>query len=275
MPLEIIVFIKQVPDTAHITAEAMQADGTVNRTALPTIINPSDLNALESALQLKDIHGGKITVLTMGPPSAKSALKECFYRGADEVVLISDKAFAGSDTLATSYILKTAVEKIGKYDLIVCGKQAIDGDTAQVGPQIAEKLHINQITFVAEMMEFEVGQRRLKVRRATENGFEILRSPLPMLMTVDDNANEPRPPNIKRIMAYKKAEFGEVEAQFKLWGQASLELPDERCGFSGSPTKVKKVEKVVLTAKDVKQIPNSDDGIRSLIHELCEEHIIG
>ena len=273
--MNIFVLIKQVPDTAHITAEAMQEDGTVNRTALPTIVNPSDLNALETALQLKERHGGKVTVISMGPPSARTALKECFYMGADQVILLNDKAFAGSDTLATSYILKTAMEKVGHFDLIICGKQAIDGDTAQVGPQIAEKLHLNQITFVSDILELDTGKKVIKARRSTENGFEILKSPLPLLMTVEDHANSPRPSNIKRMMAYKKTEFTADGVLFKMWGQKELGLPDERCGFAGSPTKVKKVQKVVLTAKDVKQIPNTDEGVRSLIHELCDEHIIG
>jgi len=146
MSLQIIVMVKQVPDTHNVSGDAMKPDGTVNRAVLPAIFNPEDLNALEEAIKIKETIGGKITAITMGPPNAVKVLKECLYRGVDDVVLVSDRKFAGADTLATSYALKCAIEKVEKYDLVLCGRQAIDGDTAQVGPQIAEKLNINQLT---------------------------------------------------------------------------------------------------------------------------------
>lgn len=273
MSLEMIVTIKQVPDTANITTEAMKSDGTVNRSALPAILNPEDLNALEAALRLKESVGGSVTVLSMGPPSAAHALMECYYRGADDLILLSDKAFAGSDTLATSLILSAAIKKIGVFDLILCGRQAIDGDTGQVGPQLAEKLNINQITYVSEIIDFENG--KIKVRRASDSGYEILKSTLPLLLTVDADANHPRPPNVKRIMAYKNIEFSDVDPLFTIWNRKRLGIGEELCGFAGSPTKVKEIENVVLTAHDIKKIPATADGINGLIHELRKDHIIG
>ncbi len=151
--LRIVVLVKQVPDTANVTGEAMKEDGTINRSALPAVFNPEDLNALEEALKLKDRHDARVTVLTMGPPAAVQVLRESLYRGADEVILLTDKAFAGADTLATSYALSLAVQKLGGADLVLCGRQAIDGDTAQVGPQTAEKLGYPQITCVSRVDE--------------------------------------------------------------------------------------------------------------------------
>ena len=181
MSYTIIVFVKQVPDTQNITGDAMKADGTVNRQALPAIFNPEDLNALELALQLKDRYQANVTVATMGPPAA-----------ADDAVLLTDRAFAGADTLATSYALSKCAQKIGHYDLILCGRQAIDGDTAQVGPQIAEKLHLPQISYVEEVLELT--EKTVKARRAIAGGYEVLETPTPALFTVID-ANEPRPNN--------------------------------------------------------------------------------
>jgi electron transfer flavoprotein beta subunit len=215
-PLRLVVLVKQVPDTANVTGEAMKEDGTINRAALPTVFNPEDLNALEEALKLKDRHGGRVTVITMGPPAAVGVLRESLFRGADEVILLTDKAFAGADTLATSYALAQAVKKAGAFDLVLCGRQAIDGDTAQVGPQTAEKLGVPQITCVSRIDKVVVhdgsdmgagdavaNRGRVIATRSVEGGFETLESSLPALLTITSEANAPRPPSVKLAMVYK------------------------------------------------------------------------
>ncbi len=289
MALNIIVTVKQVPDTKNITGDAMKPDGTVNRGALPAIINPEDLNALEEALQVKEKVGGKITVVTMGPPNAIKALRECLYRGADDAILVSDRRFAGADTLATSFALKGVVEKIGDYDLIFSGRQAIDGDTAQVGPQLAEKLGINQITSILNVQD--ISKSAITVKRATDSGYEIVKSQFPVLLTVTSEANEPRFPSAKRVAAYKSIDKELSEAPFdeicqksetmdrikyiKEWNVDMIGTDIEACGLSGSPTKVKKVQNVVLAVSEMKQIPGTDKGVSDLINELTSEHIIG
>ena len=286
--MQIIVMVKQVPDTHNVTEEAMKADGTVNRAALPAIINPEDLNALEEALKIKDRIDAHITAITMGPAKATEVLKECLYRGADEVILISDRKFAGADTLATAYTLKYAIEKIGKYDLILCGRQAIDGDTAQVGPQVAEKLNINQITNLLEVVDID--EHRMTVRRAIANGYEVVRSGFPLLVTVSGEANQPRSPRAKLVMAYKNIEkdvrgdsydvsYLETEETHMLsriveWNADSIGVDPSICGLAGSPTKVKKIENVVLAVNDIKQIPCTEAGIHGLMQELKSDHII-
>ncbi len=177
MGYEIVVCIKQVPDTENLTGEAMKEDGTVNRAALPAIVNPEDLNALEMALQLKDRYGGHVTALSMGPPRAADALRECLFRGADRAVLVTDRRTAASDTLATSYVLSCAIRMLGDVDLVLCGRQAIDGDTAQIGPQLAEKLGLPQYTYAEEVRE--LGDGRITLKRALEHGFEVVRGPVP------------------------------------------------------------------------------------------------
>lgn len=289
MELRIVVTVKQVPDTQNLSGEAMNPDGTVNRNALPAIFNPEDLNALEEALKIKETIGGFITAISMGPPKAIEVLKDCLYRGADDVILISDKRFAGADTLATSYALKCAIEKTGNFDLILCGRQAIDGDTAQVGPQLAEKLHINQLTNVSKIIE--INDQTVTVRRDVKSGYEILKSNLPVLITITSATNEPRPPSAKKVMAYKNIVSRACESSYsnayldpevcefnrfvKEWNVETIEADPLLCGFSGSPTKVKKVESVVLTAGEVKNIPNTHTAIADLIRELIEDHIIG
>ncbi len=297
MSYTIIVFVKQVPDTQNITGQAMKPDGTVNRQALPAIFNPEDLNALELALQLKDRYQAKVTVATMGPPAAAEVLRNALFRGADDAVLLTDRAFAGADTLATSYALSKCAAKIGKFDLILCGRQAIDGDTAQVGPQIAEKLKLPQISYVEEVLELT--EKSVKARRAIEGGYEILESPIPALFTVVD-ANEPRPENAIRIMKYKKAKTkselaaskastyvgGESVAEdletkaakgllIQEWSAADVEADPMRIGFAGSPTKVKQIQSVVLTAGDYKAVDATEAGVSNLIHELIEDHTLG
>lgn len=296
MPYNSIVLVKQVPDTAHITGEVMNEDGTINRAALPAIMNPEDMNALEMALQVKEQHGGKVTVVTMGPPRAAEVLREALYRGADEVILLSDKKFAGSDTLATSYALKCAVARIGGYDLVFCGRQAIDGDTAQVGPQVAEKLGIPQITYAEAILTLE--GRTITARRALPLGRETVRCPLPCLLTVVGTANQPRPPSAQRMLACKLAaspleyahlleawpEFGTEEAldrylaerglRIPVWSAADVGADEALLGLSGSPTKVLKVDYVVFESRTSKEVAPTDEGVSILLRDLIEEYIL-
>lgn len=288
MGFKMAVLVKQVPDTKNISGEVMKPDGTINRAALPAIFNPEDLNALEAALTIKDLHGGHITVLTMGPQTATSVLKEALYRGADDAILLSDRKFAGADTLATSYVLALALQKSGPYDLIFCGRQAIDGDTAQVGPQTAEKLGINQITNVIRIESVSPGT--IVAERLLDHGSEVIESGLPALLTIHQEANIPRPPSVKRVLAYKNIltdlDVQEYDEEYmniakksryriKVWNQNDLNADPEKCGLSGSPTKVKKVESVVLETTNSKKVEFSKDAIRELIAELMNEHIIG
>ncbi len=298
MSYTVIVFVKQVPDTQNITGEAMKPDGTVNRSALPAIFNPEDLNALELALQLKDRYGAKVVVGTMGPPNAAEVLRSSLYRGADECVLLTDRSFAGADTLATSYALSCCANKIGKFDLILCGRQAIDGDTAQVGPQLAEKLKIPQICYIEEVIKLD--KKKIVAKRAIEGGYEILESPLPALLTVIDS-NVPRPQAARKIMKYKNArtrsELSKEHANANYTDAEQLAVEEEvlkqkglliyewsaddvgadkgRTGLAGSPTKVKNIMSVVLTATDTKKVEPSEEGIRNLVHELIDDHTLG
>jgi electron transfer flavoprotein beta subunit len=285
-----VVLVKQVPDTHNISGKAMKDDGTVNRQALPAIFNPEDLNALEEALKIKDVHGGKVTVITMGPPNAAQVLRESLYRGADEVILITDRIFAAADTLATSYVLALAVKKLGKVDFVFCGRQAIDGDTAQVGPQTAEKLGFNQLSCVNKIEDIK--KDSITVERSIEGGYEIVKSRLPVLLTITGEANTPRPASAKKILTYKHAmtpmefqnlddtylnsnEIDDSHAIIKVWDHDTIGAASEQCGLSGSPTKVKQIESVVLSARDFKSIDKSKEGIQSLVKELLSEHIIG
>lgn len=291
-----IVMVKQVPDTTNISGQVMKDDGTVNRAKLPAIFNHEDRVALELALRIKDKEGGKITAITMGPPRASDILRECLYMGADEAVLISDRKFAGADTLATSYVLAEAIKKIGNYDFIFAGRQAIDGDTAQVGPQTAEKLNVPQITYVEEILQIE--DNKVRVRRKIDGGFEILESSLPVLITVLKDACFPRPFKAKRLMAYKNAktlielekmtegnsllyidQLKEEHIAKNLYIQTltmdDLQLDINRCGVHGSPTKVHKVESVVLGGGNHETVLPTKDGMASLIDKLMENHILG
>jgi electron transfer flavoprotein beta subunit len=290
MAFNIIVLAKQVPDTRNVGKDAMKADGTVNRAALPAIFNPEDLNALEQALEVKDrFPGTKITILTMGPGRAADILREGLFRGADDGVLLTDRAFAGADTLATSYALSMAIRKIEKFDLIFSGRQAIDGDTAQVGPQVAEKLGIPQITY-AESIE-NIEEKSIRIKRRLDNGVEIVECPLPVLITVNGSARSCRPRNAKLLLKYKHAKtVTERQVQnldyidiydsrpflnLTEWSVADVEADPVQCGLSGSPTKVKKTENVVFQTKESKHISDSDFEIEELIKELLENHTIG
>ena len=304
MPYDSIVCVKQVPDTANITAEAMKEDGTVNRAALPAIFNPEDLNALETALEVRNQHGGTVTALTMGPPKAAEVLRDCLYRGADRAILLTDRRAAASDTLATSYILAQAIRTIGRYDFVFCGRQAIDGDTAQVGPQCAEKLGIPQITYLEKLVQ--LCGRSVQIRRNFGHGWEIVEGRLPMLVTVIGSANEPRPPAVRRVMRLKRARVpAEVSAEVKesmpnspeetvaaeaqrriaaleangllleQWDLDRIGADLNRCGLAGSPTKVFRIQSIVLTKSGYTEIPPTQEGVRQLVHELVIDHTLG
>jgi electron transfer flavoprotein beta subunit len=289
MSLKIIVLAKQVPDTRNVGKDAMTAEGTVNRAALPAIFNPEDLNALEQALRLKDQHpGSTVTVLTMGLPKAADVLRESLYRGADAGVLLTDRALGGADTLATSYALSQAIKKIGVPDIIVGGRQAIDGDTAQVGPQVAQKLGLDQVTYV-ESVESVVDGKVTLVRRI-DGGVEKVEAPLPLLITVTGSAAPCRPCNAKRVMKYKRAtapiertaDMPYADAYDKKpyltltqWGAADIDADLQQCGMAGSPTKVKAVQNIVFKAKESKRLTAADAEVEGLIKELLESHTIG
>lgn len=304
MPYHCIVCVKQVPDTANVTVEAMKEDGTVNRAALPAIFNPDDLHALEAALAIRDAHGGRVTAISMGPLGAAEALRECLYRGAGRAILINDRRAAGSDTLATSYILSQAIRTIGEFDFVFCGRQAIDGDTAQVGPQLAEKLGIAQVTCFEQLVE--LSDRTIRVRRNVGNGWEVLEAKLPLLLTSLDTANEPRPAAARRMMKFKRARTSmelanDVSAALKSAGKEEQEAEHAKrleslkmrgllieqwdldyidadlqwCGVSGSPTKVHRVQSIVLTKEGYKEVEPTEEGIRGLVQELIVDHTFG
>jgi electron transfer flavoprotein beta subunit len=304
VPYDSIVCVKQVPDTANITGEAMRPDGTVNRAALPTVFNPDDLHALEMALAVRETHGGTVTVLTMGPPKAGDVLREALYRGADRAVLLTDRRAAASDTLATSYIISMAVRKVGRYDFVFCGRQAIDGDTAQVGPQTAEKLGLPQVTYLEQVVDLRDNVARL--RRNVGSGWEIVEVRLPVLVTVLDTAGLVRPPAAKRVLKYKRArtpsellietsranpdftdQQKETEAlrraeflrcrglMLEEWNLDDIGADLAWCGLSGSPTKVHRVQSIVLTKTGYTEVPATDDGVRGLIRELVIDHTLG
>ena len=295
MSLKIVVLAKQVPDTRNVGKDAMNADGTINRAALPAIFNPEDLNALEQALRLKDTHpGSTVTILTMGPGRAAEIIREGLYRGADNGYLLTDRAFAGADTVATSYAIATAIRKIGECDLIIGGRQAIDGDTAQVGPQVAEKLGLPQVTYVEEIQEVKEG--RIRVKCHNDGGVETVEAPLPIVLTVNGSAAPCRPRNAKLVQKYKRALGGQEKAAITKdgaelpyaslyesrpylniieWSVADVNGDTKQCGLSGSPTKVKKIENIIFQAKESKTITGSDADVENLIVELLANHTIG
>jgi len=320
MPLGMVVLAKQVPDTKKITGQAMNDDGTVNRSALPAVFNPDDRYALEAALEIRERYGGSVTVITMGPPAACELLREALFMGADRVALLTDRRAAASDTLATSYILSCAVRRAGKVDLVLCGRQAIDGDTAQVGPQCAEKLGLPQITYVEEVLDVDGG--RITARRNVGDGTEVVRCPLPALMTVTDTFQEPRPWSAKALMKCKHARAplelereaaaahgggvgtaravctarakggaaGKRVAQavarraealkargllIEQWTLDDIGADLSWCGRDGSPTKVKRIQSVVLKGSGHQEFQNTDEDISRLVHLLIEDHTIG
>ena len=289
MSLKIIVLAKQVPDTRNVGKDAMTAEGTVNRAALPAIFNPDDLNALEQALRLKETHPGTtVGMLTMGPPRAAEIIRQGLYRGADTGWLLTDRLFAGADTLATSYALATAIKKIGDVDIVIGGRQAIDGDTAQVGPQVAQKLGLNQVTYAEEILK--VADGKAVIRRHIDGGVETVEAPLPVVITVNGSAAPCRPCNAKLVMKYKYAtcpmertgnephpELYEQRPYLTLnqWSVADVDGDPAQCGLSGSPTKVKSIMNIVFQAKESKTLTSSDADVEGLIKELLNEKIIG
>jgi len=288
--LKIIVLAKQVPDTRNVGKDAMKANGTVNRAALPAVFNPEDLKALEQALRIKDNNpGSTVTLLTMGPGRAAEIIREGLYRGADDGILITDRKFAGSDTLATSYAISLAIKKLAPYDIILSGRQAIDGDTAQVGPQAAEKIGIPQITYCEEVVS--ITKKSVQIKRRLDRGVETVEAPFPVLVTVHGSAPDCRSRNAKLLMKYKHAQtVTEMQEDtddyldlhdsrpyldIKEWTVDDLNADEDWLGLSGSPTKVKKVTNVVFTAKESKVLGDKDEEIEELIKELLENHTIG
>jgi electron transfer flavoprotein beta subunit len=261
--MEIVVCIKQVPDTTEVKIDPVT--NTLIRQGVPSIVNPFDKNAVEAALQLKEKHGGKVTVLSMGPPQAKEALKECLAMGADAAILVSDRAFGGADTLATSYTLAAAIRKLGAVDLILCGKQAIDGDTAQVGPEVAEHLGLPQVTYAAKLEAADAG---LRVEREHEDGYEVIEVSLPAVCTIVKSANEPRFPTVKGTMRANRAEI-------PVWTAADFPVDAQRLGLKGSPTQVRKI----FTPKQrvqgvVIQKDTAREAVAELIAKLSEAKIV-
>jgi len=285
MPLNMVVLIKQVPDTKNITAKAMNDDGTVNRSALPAIFNPEDLNALEMALSVRDEHGGRITVLCMGPPSAAEQLRDALMRGADAAGFLSDRAYAVADTLATAYALKCGIEKVGDVDIVFAGRH----------------------TYVAEILELT--DTHITARRLIEGGYEIVQAQLPALLTVVDEANEPRARRAKLVPHYKQARTtlevaGQIAQELDpekgkpdktllaqrvepvvadlaarkllipVWAPADIGADLAQCGKKGSPTQVKNIDFVTLVATDHKTIEPTQEGIEGLMHELIEDHVL-
>lgn len=293
MALKIVVLAKQVPDTRNVGKDAMTAEGTVNRAALPAIFNPEDLNALEQALRLKEQNpGSTVGVLTMGPPRAGEIIRQGLYRGADTGWLLTDRLFAGADTLATSYALATAIQKIGDVDIVIGGRQAIDGDTAQVGPQVAQKLGLNQVTYAEEV---SVKDGVATVKRLIDGGVETVEAPLPVVITVNGSAAPCRPQNAKLVMKYKRATcpmerpvadgssvntYDHLYAErpyltLNQWSVADVDGDPNQCGLAGSPTKVKAVKNIVFQAKESKTLSASDADVEGMIKELLAEKIIG
>jgi electron transfer flavoprotein beta subunit len=294
--LHSIVLVKQVPDTANITGKVMNDDGTVNRSKLPAVFNIEDRVALEMALRVRDKFGGRISVVTMGPTRASDVLRECLFMGADAAYLVSDRKFAGADTLATSYVLSKAVQKLAPFDFVFAGRQAIDGDTAQVGPQTAEKLDLPQVTYAQQILD--VGNGKATIRRHIDGGYEILQTRLPALVTVIKDAAVPRPYSAKRLMACKNAktlfelekmaeensllyldklteEFRAKRLFIETFTADDLNVEPERCGLKGSPTRVFKIESVVLAGRDRENIPPTRDGLSKLVDALYHDHILG
>ncbi len=293
MSLKIIVLAKQVPDTRNVGQDAMTPEGTVNRAALPAVFNPDDLNALELALRLKERFGGStISVVTMGLPKSAEIIREALYRGADEGYVVTDRSLGGADTLATSYTLAQAIKKIGNFDIVLCGRQAIDGDTAQVGPQVAEKLGLTQVTYAEEILSLDEEKKKVVIKRHIDGGVETVEAPLPLVVTVNGSAAACRPRNAKRVIKYKNATAlaerkpEETEAMAEMiakkpylticqWGAKDIDADPQQIGKAGSPTNVKAVQNIVFKAKESKTLTGSDEDVESVIVELLNEKIIG
>ena len=293
MALKIIVLAKQVPDTRNVGPDAMTPEGTVNRAALPAVFNPDDLNALEQALRLKEqFPGSTVSVVTMGLPKSAEVIREALFRGADAGYVITDRCLGGADTLATSYTIAQAIKKIGGFDIILGGRQAIDGDTAQVGPQVAEKLGLTQVTYAEEILNLDPEAKKVVIKRHIDGGVETVEAPLPLVVTVNGSAAPCRPRNAKRVMKYKNAtapaertpEQAEKLAaaiavkpylNITQWGAADIDADMKQVGKTGSPTNVKTVKNIVFKAKESKTLTSSDADVEGLIVELLNDKIIG
>ena len=293
MALKIIVLAKQVPDTRNVGPDAMTPEDTVNRAALPAVFNPDDLNALEQALRLKEqFPGSTVSVVTMGLPKSAEVIREALYRGADAGYVITDRCLGGADTLATSYTIAQAIKKIGGFDIILGGRQAIDGDTAQVGPQVAEKLGLTQVTYAEEILSLDPEAKKVVIKRHIDGGVETVEAPLPLVVTVNGSAAPCRPRNAKRVMKYKNAtapaertpEQAEKLAaaiavkpylNITQWGAADIDADMKQVGKTGSPTNVKTVKNIVFKAKESKTLTSSDADVEGLIVELLNDKIIG
>lgn len=289
-PLKIVVLAKQVPDTRNVGPDAMKPDGTVNRSVLATIFNPDDMHALEFALQIKDKRPGtEVVILTMGPKRAADVVREGYYRGVDDGLMVSDRRFGGADTLATSYTLAMTIKKMGNVDMVLAGVQAIDGDTAQTGPQTAEKIGFQQVTYIEELIGIE--ENAITVKRRLEKGIEVVKAPFPILMTVNGTFDKCRPRNVKQVLKYKYArtntELGRETDMIKdlvskrdyllipEWNVEDIGAEADKIGLPGSPTKVKNVENIILTATDSKVLDSSEQSIDLMVKELIDAHIIG
>ena len=291
--MNIVVCIKQVPDTKG--GVKFNPDGTLDRAAMLAIMNPDDKAGLEAALRIKDQNGAKVTVLTMGLPKADAVLREAMAMGADDAILVTDRVLGGADTWATSTTIAGALRNLD-YDLIITGRQAIDGDTAQVGPQVAEKLGLSQITYTEEILNVDETARRITVKRHIDGGVETVEGPLPIVLTVNGSAAPCRPRNAKLLQKYKRAlgaqekaaitkdgselPYAELYEKFPYlniteWSVADVEGDTKQCGLSGSPTKVKKIENIVFQAKESKTMTGSDQDVEGLIVELLANHTIG
>jgi len=256
--LNIIICVKQVPDTSEIKINP--ETNTLMRDGVPSIINPFDLNAIEAGIQIRDEVGGKVTVLTMGPPQAVESLREAISMGADDAVLLSDRAFAGSDTWATSYTLAKAIEKLGA-DIVICGKQAIDGDTAQVGPETAEFLNIPHVSYIRKIEEIKDGY--IRVQRMMDDGYDVVESSLPVLLTVVRELNVPRLPSLRGKMAAKKAVITTM-------GMADIGADENNLGLKGSPTQVRNIFAPDIKAEKKLIEGSTDEQVEKLINELRE-----
>lgn len=263
--MNVIVCVKQVPGTNEVKIN--KETNTIIREGVEAILNPFDTYAVEEGLRIKEKTGGKVTVLSMGIPSAADMLKQTIALGADEAVLLSDRTFAGSDTLATSYALSMGIRKIGSYDLIICGKQASDGDTAQVGPSLAEKLGIPHLTYVRKIEELKDGY--IRCQRLTDDGYEVVEVQLPAVITVVKEINEPRLPSLKGMMRAKKASI-------PIWTAADINADINLCGLKGSPTQVVKtfvpvhdIESELIVGEPSEQAEKLADKLLSMQFMKC------
>ena len=259
--MNIVVCIKQVPETTEVKVDPKT--NALIREGVKSIINPFDENAIEAALQLREAHGGKVTVICMGPPQAEEALRHTLAMGADEAILLCDPASRGSDTLATSYTLAQTIRKIGEYDLIICGKQAFDGDTAQVGPGLAEQLGIPQVTYAIELT---VEGKRAKVKRLLSDRFEVVETRLPCLVTVVKQMNEPRHASLKNVMRARKKEI-------PTWTAADIGADEGRCGLNGSPTNVVRVFAPQRHTQGEKLAGEAEEMVDQLVTKLREKSV--